>query len=562
MAIRSASGILDWDGLARRCLLNFLSLGTLTLLTVACGGGEESEPDSVPVASTFACIAAAAGSASVGSNSAILTWDAVAHEDLCGYRIYYLATSLPTEFWVERCRGAGCSDFVEVARLPGTTYNDTNLAATTSYSYRVRAGDAAGSLSEYSTVATDVTFAAPMAPGLVAAYAFNEDAGTTVSDASGNNNNGAITDAVWVPSQVGYGNALEFNGTSAQVTIPNSASLSLTTAMTLEAWVFPTVVQGWHAVIGKNTGAYFLKASSASAISNPGGGPAVGGEFATGDQYTFGPAALTVNKWTHLGATFDGAVVQLYVNGVQVASQSQTMPLLPTTGTLQIGTSSPWGQFFAGRIDEVRIYNRALSVAEIQMDMLTPISPDLSPPAPPAVLTATGATAMQINLSWGASADDVGVSSYRIERCTGAACGTFVQVATAIGTNYVDTSGLQAETIYRYQVRGVDAAGNSSAPSNIANASTLASGTILPTAPGGVTAVTARSTQIDLTWGASTMAPGAYVQSIGQGINVGYATTHTLTGLSSGTRYYFAVTAYGKSSSESGFSNVVHKDFP
>src|SRR6185503_19502792 len=75
--------------------------------------------------------------------------------------------------------------------------------------------------------------------GAVAAYSFNEGAGTTVGDISGNNNNGTISGATWSTSGK-FGNALVFNGTNARVTVANSTSLGLTTAMTLEAWVFPT----------------------------------------------------------------------------------------------------------------------------------------------------------------------------------------------------------------------------------------------------------------------------------------------------------------------------------
>lgn len=536
----------------RRCFLNWLSLGALALLAVACGGGGGSEP----VASTSACIAAA-GESVGGSNSARLAWEAVTHANFCGYRVYYVATSLPTEYLVERCGSATCSNFVEVAKLAGTSYNDTNLEPNTSYRYRVRAADSAGSLSGYSTVASDTTLTGTtLTPGLVAAYAFNEGTGTAVSDASGNNNNTLTNGPAWTSGR--FGNALEFDGAGARVTVPHSASLNLTTAMTLEAWVYPATAAPnvSRVVISKNDndGYFLLSASSSNNL------PATGGTFAGGGQITFAPATLAVGKWTHLATTFDGATVRLFVNGNEVASQVQITPLLPTTGTLRIGGDPP-ARFFAGRIDEVRIYNRALSEAEIQADMNTAISSDVTPPAPPAALTAAGATAMQINLAWNASADP-DVSSYRIERCMSAACGNFFEVATGSGTTYVDTTALLPETTYGYQVRAVDAAGNSSAPSNIAYTSTLASGTILPTAPGGLTAVAASSTQINLTWGVSTSAPGTYVQSIGQGINAGNTTTYTVTGLISGARYYFAVTAFDTSNSESGFSNVVYKDIP
>jgi hypothetical protein len=60
--------------------------------------------------------------------------------------------------------------------------------------------------------------------------------------------------------------------------------------------------------------------------------------------------------------------------GLQVSSRAQTGAIVTSTNPLQIGGDSIYGQYFAGRIDEVRIYNRALSVAEIQSDMNTPVT--------------------------------------------------------------------------------------------------------------------------------------------------------------------------------------------
>jgi len=246
-------------------------------------------------------------------------------------------------------------------------------------------------------------------PGLVAAYAFNEGSGATVADASGNNNNGTISDASWT-SAGRFGNALVFNGTSARVTVPDAASLQLTTGMTLEAWVFPTETPTyWRAIVDKTVDGYYLMASSSQYDQ-----PAAGGTWVGGNQNTFGVSLLEVNTWTHLAATFDGATVRLFVNGAQVASQAQTTPLATTNGTLQIGADS-YGEFFAGRIDEVRIYNRALTEAEIRSDMATPVDgtpppPDLTPPSVKLTSPAPGATVFnQVSVSAAAS-DNVGIS--------------------------------------------------------------------------------------------------------------------------------------------------------
>jgi chitodextrinase len=62
-----------------------------------------------------------------------------------------------TAYLVERCRGVRCTSFAQIASVPGTTYSNTGLSAATSYSYRVRATDAAGNLSGYSNTATATT---------------------------------------------------------------------------------------------------------------------------------------------------------------------------------------------------------------------------------------------------------------------------------------------------------------------------------------------------------------------------------------------------------------------
>jgi hypothetical protein len=84
---------------------------------------------------------------------------------------------------------------------------------------------------------------------------------------------------------------------------------------------------------------------------------------------------VTTNIWTHLAGTYDGATLRLYVNGVQVSSRSPSGPIAVSTNPLQMGGDSIYGQYFQGRIDEVRVYNRALSATEIQRDMNTPITP-------------------------------------------------------------------------------------------------------------------------------------------------------------------------------------------
>src|SRR6185436_4208957 len=155
--------------------------------------------------------------------------------------------------------------------------------------------------------------------GLVAAYSFNEGSGTTASDLSGNNLTGTLGGATWTTSGR-FGNALSFNGTSARVTVPDAAPLDVTSAMTLEAWVLPTsALNGWRAVMHKDIDRYYLFASTDNQNR-----PGTGGTFGTTNQNVFGTATLPTNSWTHLAATYDRTTIRLYVNGVQVASGTQT----------------------------------------------------------------------------------------------------------------------------------------------------------------------------------------------------------------------------------------------
>src|SRR5439155_7658459 len=146
---------------------------------------------------------------------------------------------------------------------------------------------------------------------------------------------------------------------------------------------------------------------------------AVRGSWTAGNQHTVGPTALPVNAWTHLAGTFDGTTVRLYVNGVEVASQAQATSLVNTAETLQIGADKFAGENFAGRIDEVRIYNRALSPAEIQADMAVGVdggggpsgAPDTTPPTVAITLPAAGANVAGTVKVSATAADNIGLGS-------------------------------------------------------------------------------------------------------------------------------------------------------
>lgn len=197
----------------------------------------------------------------------------------------------------------------------------SNAPASVTNSAAVSGG---GETNTANNTTNDVTVIENTVPDLVAAYSFKEGTGTTVTDGSGNGNTGTISNATWT-SAGKFGNAL--------VTIKDSASLHLTTGMTLEAWVNPsTVTSAWRDVIYKGNDNYFLKGTSSS-----GSVPAGGGTFGGAGSEVYGTAALAANTWSHLAVTFDGATMLLYVNGVLVSSQARTGNILTSTNPLQIG---------------------------------------------------------------------------------------------------------------------------------------------------------------------------------------------------------------------------------
>jgi PKD repeat protein len=242
-------------------------------------------------------------------------------------------------------------------------------ATTAAGSYPLTITGTSGSQTRNASVTMTVTAPPPPSAGLVAAFGFDETSGTTANDASGTGNDGTILNATRTTGK--YGNALVFNGSNAWVTVADAASLDLTTGMTLEAWVFPRTMSGWRSVLMKERPGQLTYALYGNTDTNRASVEIAGGSSL--DARATAPLAL--NAWTHLAATYDGATLRLFVNGTQVSSRAASGAMLSSGNALRIGGNSVWGEYFDGYIDEVRIYSRALSAAEITSDMNTAIAP-------------------------------------------------------------------------------------------------------------------------------------------------------------------------------------------
>ena len=118
------------------------------------------------------------------------------------------------------------------------TWNSTTVANGGPYLLSARARDAATNQTTATAVSVTVN---NTSLGLVAAYAFSEGSGPSLADRTGTGHTGTISGATWT-TQGRFGNALTFDGVNDWVTVNDANDLDFTTAMTLEAWVYPTAL--------------------------------------------------------------------------------------------------------------------------------------------------------------------------------------------------------------------------------------------------------------------------------------------------------------------------------
>jgi hypothetical protein len=386
--------------------------------------------------------------------------------------------------------------------------------------------------------------------GLVGYYSFDEGSGSTASGAT-------INGATWTTGKVG--GALSFNGSGNNVNV--GSDVIGTGDDSVCAWVYPKSLgnSGYSPTIFSNGrfGLFMLKEYPSYKFS-----------FTNGTN--FPSVGLTdLNKWTHVCVSRSSSgSATVYVNGSVAGTVDGGTPAAGYN-SLFIGNRSQGDQGFDGIIDEVRIYNKTLTQAEVtaiynysgtttplissvsasaktdtrssnatitwttnessdsqveyglttaygsnttldtnlataHSQVLLSLSPsttyhfrvkskdsagnlamspdqtfvtpaqqpigDLTPPSTPAKLVASVVSATQINLTWSASTDTVGVTGYRVYR-------NGVQVGTTATASYSDT-GLTAGTAYTYTVAAYDAAGNLSNQSTAVSATTQTSSTV------------------------------------------------------------------------------------
>jgi hypothetical protein len=205
--------------------------------------------------------------------------------------------------------------------------------------------------------------AGPPTLGLIGYWNFDEGSGTVAHDSSGSGYNGTVNGATWTSGKIN--SALNFNGPTSDVLTPG---IALGNAFSISAWVNPAVNNqtefGRIAETQYNGGLYLgvdATGNNYKFIVNTG----TGTTGSCGASFGCAQGGAVTSGWHLVTATFDGATAILYVDNAIVGSDTFTAP--GTTnyplyiGRYYGGTGYGWN----GGIDEVRLYNRALTSAEV-----------------------------------------------------------------------------------------------------------------------------------------------------------------------------------------------------
>jgi hypothetical protein len=278
------------------------------------------------------------------------------------------------EFLIERDTSpAFASPVVKVAWANSTFFSDTGLSPSTAYYYRVKAKNATDS-SGYSNTATATTLAvqpppagysaAVIADSPVSYWRLGEASGSAAADERGVNpgayvNSPTLGQASLLTTDT-TNKAVGFDGTNDNVRVANSATLGLSSPLSLEAWIKPASLPA--------SGAFASILTKAESYSLQFNGPRL--EFTviqsgTRRRLQAPSGAIVAGQAYHVVGTYDGATQRLYVNGVQVASAALSGPASASSSPLYIGSWNGSTEFFKGTIDEAAVYGATLSAARV-----------------------------------------------------------------------------------------------------------------------------------------------------------------------------------------------------
>src|SRR5437879_3706479 len=289
-----------------------------------------------------------------------------------------------------------------------TSYSDTSLSPSTTYTNTVAAYDAAGNVSALSASASAATLPPPpadIASGLGLYYMFDEGAGSLASDSSGNGNAGSLLGGTaWAAGKLGQ--ALSFDGVSGNVTAATTTGLNLSPPLTMAAWINPSDVTAYRTIVAK--GAFWQRGYGMNLINGKLNLVKVGVTDVTSS------VLLSAGTWQHVAITWNAATseVKFYLNGAlaQTVIDASVVNAPLDSDNLLVGFWLGGGSYFAGAMDELRVYNRVLSAADIStLYTIAAPAPDTTPPTVSMTAPSAGSTVAGTVRAYAHATDNVGV---------------------------------------------------------------------------------------------------------------------------------------------------------
>jgi hypothetical protein len=296
------------------------------------------------------------------------------------------------EFVIERDTSSAFAAPVRMtAWSNSTTFSDTGLSPSTTYYYRVKAKNATDN-SGFSNTASATTLAvqppptgynaAVTADSPVSYWRLGEASGTAAADERGANpgvyTNGPTLGQTSLLAADTASKAVALDGSNDHVKIASSATLGLSSPLSLETWIKPTSLP--------TTGSFASILTKAESYSLQFNGPKL--EFTIMQNGTRrrlqAPAgAIVAGQAYHLVGTYDGTTQRLYINGTQVASAALSGSATVNSNPLVIGSWNGAEEFFKGTIDEVAVYGSTLSAARVAAHYQAGSGTSPPPPPPP-----------------------------------------------------------------------------------------------------------------------------------------------------------------------------------
>ncbi len=196
--------------------------------------------------------------------------------------------------------------------------------------------------------------------GMLGWWKLDEAEGTTAADSSGNGNNGSLQgNPVWRPQGGKLGGAIELDGNGDFIKIANESAFDITSQITIAAWVnITSVPQEWTGIVTKGDSAWRMSTDFANNVFHFG--------LAGSGDYLNGRASVGSSQWHNVVCVYDGSKMSIFVDGKLDASRQRSGPIGTNDFPVCIGENIELtGRCWNGLIDDVRVYNYALSEKEI-----------------------------------------------------------------------------------------------------------------------------------------------------------------------------------------------------